>query len=249
MFFPGKFLYNGKELVDDHNLFWFEFGWRPFDPQIVRWVVADPVDEFYSSYIYGNNNPINGVDPDGKEWFRIVGRKDRGYGFKPELQLGKYPVPEKQVATETVFRLATFLETRSDDLSKEFYHKPAFADYFNDDLNETGYNSDHRLLGGNFGIKSGDFAYFQGRGNLTIMAVIIDTIEDKQKGISTKVLEFQNEKGKFVFRIRGVEGKGYNGLDENIQKILGYKMVFDENNTPIFNTFGEPQLEKIEQTD
>ena len=61
----NKFKYNAKELEDDHNLYWYHYGARFYDPQLGRWHVCDPVDQFFSPYQYGSNNPINGIDPDG----------------------------------------------------------------------------------------------------------------------------------------------------------------------------------------
>jgi RHS repeat-associated protein len=64
----NKFTYNGKELEDDHGLNWYHYGARYYDPQIGRWWVIDPADEFYSPYTYGPNNPVNGADPNGMWW-------------------------------------------------------------------------------------------------------------------------------------------------------------------------------------
>ena len=66
--YENKYKYNGKELEDDHNLNWYHYGARYYDPQLGRWHTIDPVDEFLSPYQYGPNNPINGVDPDGRGW-------------------------------------------------------------------------------------------------------------------------------------------------------------------------------------
>ncbi len=43
------------------------FCFRYYDPQIARWMAVDPVDEFYSPYVFFANNPTNFVDPDGSE--------------------------------------------------------------------------------------------------------------------------------------------------------------------------------------
>ncbi|MBX7151964.1 RHS repeat-associated core domain-containing protein [bacterium] len=61
----NKFTYNGKELEDDHRLNWYHYGARFYDPQVGRWHVVDPLDEFHSPYIYVGNNPIAFLDPDG----------------------------------------------------------------------------------------------------------------------------------------------------------------------------------------
>jgi len=61
----NKFTYNGKELEDEFGLNWYHYGARFLDPQLGRWHVPDPLDEFHSPYVYVGNNPIRLVDPDG----------------------------------------------------------------------------------------------------------------------------------------------------------------------------------------
>ena len=61
----SKYLYNSKELQDDHNLYWYHYGALYYDPQLGRWHTVDPVDEFHSPYLYCSNNPIMFIDPDG----------------------------------------------------------------------------------------------------------------------------------------------------------------------------------------
>jgi len=62
--------YNGKELQSDHGLEWYDYGARFYDPQLARWFNVDPLAEKYvsmSSYNYCFNNPINVIDPNGKD--------------------------------------------------------------------------------------------------------------------------------------------------------------------------------------
>jgi RHS repeat-associated protein len=63
----NKYLYNGKELVDNHGLQWYHYGVRYYDPQLARWIEMDPADEFQSPYSYVGNNPVKLVDPDGAQ--------------------------------------------------------------------------------------------------------------------------------------------------------------------------------------
>ncbi|MEZ5199156.1 MAG: RHS repeat-associated core domain-containing protein [Bacteroidales bacterium] len=65
----NKYLYQGKELQEEHNLNWMDFGARMYDPQIGRWHCADPAGQFASPYLAMGNNPINAVDPNGM-WIR-----------------------------------------------------------------------------------------------------------------------------------------------------------------------------------
>lgn len=63
-----KYLYNGKELLDDLNLGLYDFGARYFDPVIGRWTSPDPMASersWVSPYNYVQNNPMLRIDPDG----------------------------------------------------------------------------------------------------------------------------------------------------------------------------------------
>jgi hypothetical protein len=38
-----------------------------YDPVIGRWIVPDPMRQYFSPYLAMGNNPVFGVDPDGGE--------------------------------------------------------------------------------------------------------------------------------------------------------------------------------------
>lgn len=62
---PNKYLYNGKEYENAHDLNWYHYGARFYDPALGRWHTMDPADEFHSPYCYVGNNPVMYIDPDG----------------------------------------------------------------------------------------------------------------------------------------------------------------------------------------
>ena len=62
--------YTGKELVRFQGLDWLDYGARWYDPAILRWNGVDGMAEknnSVSAYTFCHNNPVNRVDPDGKD--------------------------------------------------------------------------------------------------------------------------------------------------------------------------------------
>ncbi len=64
----NKYLYNGKEMQNDFELQWYDYGARYYDAQTGRFHSIDPMIEYhynYTGYAYVYNNPINLIDPFG----------------------------------------------------------------------------------------------------------------------------------------------------------------------------------------
>ncbi|MBR1406873.1 MAG: hypothetical protein IJ578_08105 [Bacteroidales bacterium] len=55
---------------------YLDFGARLYDPRTVAWLSQDPMSEKYypiSPYAYCAGNPVNYIDPNGQDWYRIRG--------------------------------------------------------------------------------------------------------------------------------------------------------------------------------
>jgi RHS repeat-associated protein len=66
----AKNKFTGKEFDDDFGLNWLHLGWRPYDSQIARFFIVDPLWQKHpdvSPYAYVLNNPLILVDPDGRQ--------------------------------------------------------------------------------------------------------------------------------------------------------------------------------------
>jgi RHS repeat-associated protein len=66
----NNYLYNDKELFEDADLNWYDYGFRNYDPQIGRFTQLDPLTDSYpflTPYQYASCDPIKNIDIDGLE--------------------------------------------------------------------------------------------------------------------------------------------------------------------------------------
>jgi RHS repeat-associated protein len=99
----NPYLYNGKELIEDNDLQYYDYGARMYDPAIGRFPSIDPKTEIYNSwspYLYGANNPVryedtNGEGPGDRILGFLVAVLDNTFGgFTPARQMGARFVSE-----------------------------------------------------------------------------------------------------------------------------------------------------------
>ncbi|MBX3254205.1 MAG: RHS repeat-associated core domain-containing protein [Chitinophagaceae bacterium] len=61
----NDYLYNDKELFDDGDLNWYDYGFRNYDAQIGKFIQMDPLadgNSGFSPYSYAANDPIGNID-------------------------------------------------------------------------------------------------------------------------------------------------------------------------------------------
>ena len=105
-----KYKYNGKELQDEMGLNMYDYGSRLYDPARAGWSNVDQLAEKYPSiypYAYVANNPVNLIDPDGREIVDPKGRSAMSYDKKGNVHFTKY-------ATNDIKRIVNALNLTSE---------------------------------------------------------------------------------------------------------------------------------------
>ena len=95
----NKNLYNDKELFDDADLDWYDYGFRNYDAQIGRFPQLDPLTDDYpelTNYQYASNEPIANVDRDGLEKLNAVA--DFTYSYTRTASEFVFPTLSKAAA-------------------------------------------------------------------------------------------------------------------------------------------------------
>lgn len=62
--------FTGKEFDNNSELYYF--GARYYEPFISRFLTPDPARQYSSPYVYGNGDPLSGIDPDGEQFVTIA---------------------------------------------------------------------------------------------------------------------------------------------------------------------------------
>lgn len=65
-----RYKFTGKELDTYTNLNYF--GARYYDSDLGRFISPDAANQYFSPYVYGDDDPMSGTDPDGNEFVFII---------------------------------------------------------------------------------------------------------------------------------------------------------------------------------
>ena len=130
----NKYLYQGKEFLDDHNMNIYDFHARGYDPVLGRTIRLDPHAENYfslSPYSWTANNPTLFTDPDGKDitFYVWEGDKKKKVGFE-DLDVNIQKALESFAKTEVGNQFLGQFANKDDKIgSVEFTETGKYAKY------------------------------------------------------------------------------------------------------------------------
>ncbi len=87
------FKYNGKELDMMHGLNTYDYGARQYYSVVPAWDRIDPLceeDYSISPYAYCGNNPVNRLDPDGRDWYQDKNKNAMYFSEDDEIDKEKW---------------------------------------------------------------------------------------------------------------------------------------------------------------
>ena len=105
----NHYLYNDKELFDDADLDWYDYGFRNYDPQIGRFTQLDPLTDSYpelTNYQYASNDPIANIDIDGLEGGSATKVFNQVQTLQDVIVQGIKHAPAAASATSNLFKIA-----------------------------------------------------------------------------------------------------------------------------------------------
>ena len=114
-----NYQYNGKELQDELDVNWLDYGARMYMADIGRFMAVDPLADLYTQltpYNYVDNNPMLLIDPNGME---IVNEAEE----KRKKAKEKYDAKKKQVENT---------EAENGTKKKDFANQKEYKKYKND---------------------------------------------------------------------------------------------------------------------
>ena len=121
--------FTGKELDRMHGLDWHDFGARRYDAAAVFFTSPDPLSEKYyhiNPYVYCAGNPVNMVDPDGRDGVRIIDDANKSITIKATYFVR---------TAEKLFRCGDQICTLSGYSNKDIEN----MNQYNEQLNKHGY--------------------------------------------------------------------------------------------------------------